>query len=72
MPSDERININERRKYLRLVRLRYVQSGRKERSRLLTEKGEVTGLQRKSLIRVVNLPSLKRAPSKGRLKARRH
>ena len=34
MPSDERMNINERRKYLKLVRSRYVKSGRKERSRL--------------------------------------
>ncbi|HAV10172.1 MAG TPA: integrase, partial [Dehalococcoidia bacterium] len=47
MPSNERMNINERRKYLKLVRSRYVQSGRKERSQLLTEMGEVTGLKRK-------------------------
>jgi len=72
MPSNERMNINERRKYLKLVRSRYVQSGRKERSQLLTEMGEVTGLQRKSLIRLMNLPSLERAPRKVRLKARRY
>ena len=72
MPNNERMNINERRKYLRLVRSRYVQSGRKERSQLLTEMGEVTGLKRKSLIRLMNLPSLERAPRKVRPKARRH
>ena len=72
MPSNERMNINERRKYLKLVRSRYAQSGRKERSQLLTEMGEVTGLQRKSLIRLMNLPSLERAPRKVRPKARRY
>ena len=72
MPSNERMNINERRKYLKLIRSRYVQSGRKERSQLLTEMGEVTGLKRKSLIRLMNLPSLERAPRKVRLKARRY
>ncbi len=42
MPSNGRMNINERRKYLKLVRSRYVQSGRKERSQLLTEMGQDT------------------------------
>ena len=72
MPSNERMSINERRKYLKLVLSRYIQSGRKERSQLLTEMGEVTGLHRKSLIRLMNLPSLERAPRKVRLKARRY
>ena len=72
MPSNARMNINERRKYLKLVRSRYVQSGRKERSQLLTEMGEATVLQRKSLIRLMNLPILERAPRKVRLKARRY
>lgn len=72
MPRNERMSINERRKYLKLVLSRYVQSGRKERSQLLTEMGEVTGLHRKSLIRLMNLPSLERAPRKVRLKARRY
>jgi len=56
MPSNARMNINERGKCLSLVLPRYVQSGRKERSQLLTEMGEVTGLKRKSLIRLMNLP----------------
>lgn len=72
MPSNERMGMNERRKYLKLVLPRYVQSGRKERSQLLTEMGEVTGLPRKSLTRLMNLPSLERAPRKVRLKARRY
>ena len=72
MPSSERMSINERRKYLKLVLPRYIQAGPKERSQLLTEMGEVTGLHRKSLIRLMNQPSLERAPRKVRLKRRRY
>lgn len=72
MPDNERMSVNERRKYLKLVMPRYGQSRRKERGELLTEMGEVTGLHRKSLIRLMNLPSLERAPRKVRLKARRY
>jgi len=64
------MSVNERRKYLKLVLSRYVQSGRKERIQLLTEMGEVTGLHRKSLIRLMNMPILERALRKVRLKAR--
>jgi len=72
MPDNERMSVNERRKYLKLVIPRYIQARRKERSQLLTEMGEVTGLHRKSLIRLMNLPSLKRPPRKKRYKARRY
>ena len=43
MPSDERMSIDERRKYLKLVAPRYSTAGRSERSGLLTEMTAVTG-----------------------------
>ncbi|GAB4475221.1 MAG: hypothetical protein Kow0088_11870 [Anaerolineales bacterium] len=49
------MTIDERRKYLHKMQLRYWQAqGRKERSRLLDEAQAVTGLHRKSLIRLLN------------------
>jgi hypothetical protein len=72
MPDNERMSVNERRKYLKLVMPRYIQARGKGRSQLLTEMVEVTGLHRKSLIRLMNLPSLERVPRKMRLKARRY
>jgi len=53
MPADIRMTINERRKYLMRMRLRYVQANRRERSRLLDEMEEVTELHRKSLVRLM-------------------
>ena len=53
MPADMGMTINERRKYLMRMRLRYVQANRRERSRLLDEMEEVTELHRKSLVRLM-------------------
>ena len=72
MPNNERMSIDERRKYLKLVAPRYVKSRRKERGELLTEMGEVTKLHRKSLIRLMNMPNLDRAPKKPRFKRKRY
>ena len=72
MPSNERMSVNERRKYLKLVVPRYAKSRRKERGQLLTEMGEVTGLHRKSLIRLMGLSSLERSSNRKRLKVRRY
>ena len=72
MPNDEKMSIDERRKYLKLVSPRYAKSRRKERSDMLTEMGAVTGLHRKSLIRLINMPSLERVPKKPRLRRRRY
>jgi len=72
MRNDEKMSIDERRKYLKLVSPRYAKSRRKERSDMLTEMGAVTGLHRKSLIRLMNMPSLERAPKKPRLRRRRY
>ena len=72
MPNEEKMSIDERRKYLKLVVSRYRKSDRVERSRLLTEMGMVTGLHRKSLIRLMGMPSLERMPKKPRLRRRRY
>ena len=72
MPSDEKMSVDERRKYLRLVAPRYVKARRAERSKLLTEMREVTGLHRKSLLRLMHMPGLERAPRRRRFRRRRY
>ena len=54
MSNEDKMNIDERRKYLRRMKKRYVQAGRKEQGRLLDEMEAVTELHRKSLIRLIN------------------
>lgn len=54
MSTEEKMNINERRKYLRRMRTRYTKAGRKERGRLLDEMEAMTEMHRKSLIRLIN------------------
>ncbi len=44
MPAEDKMTINERRKCLLRMRLRYVQAHRSERSRLLDEMVHVTAL----------------------------
>ena len=72
MPIDEKMSVNERRKYLKLVAPRYAQAGRVERSALLTEMGAVTRLHRKSLLRLMHGPTLERAPKRPRVRRRRY
>jgi hypothetical protein len=55
------MTIDERRKYLRAMKKRYLKAGRMERGRLLDEMEAVTDLHRKSLIRLMN-GSLERTP----------
>jgi len=61
MSTEDKMTIDERRKYLRRMRTRYKQAGRKERGHLLDEMEAVTELHRKSLIRLMN-GSLERKP----------
>lgn len=70
--SDERMSVDERRKYLKVVAPRYARARRGERSRLLREMSEVTGLHRKSLLRLMHRPTLERAPKRPRLRRRRY
>ena len=70
MPREDKMTVDERRKYLRLVASRYAKGSRAERSGLLTEMAAVTGLHRKSLLRLLHGPSLDRAPQRPRLRRR--
>ncbi len=54
MDTEEKLGMNERRNYLRLMRKRYRKAGRSGRSELLDEMEAVTGMHRKSLIRLLN------------------
>ena len=53
MSSDDKMSIEERRKYLRRIKKRYTQATRKERGQLLDEMEAVTELHRKSLIQLM-------------------
>ncbi len=72
MPIEVKMSVNERRKYLKLVAPRYAKAGRVERSALLTEMAAVTGLHRKSLLRLMHGPTLERASKRPRLRRRRY
>jgi hypothetical protein len=61
MSIEDKMSIDERRKYLGRMKKRYAQATRKERSQLLDEIEAVTDLHRKSLIRLMN-GSLERKP----------
>lgn len=60
MPIEEKMTVNERRKYLKLMKPRYELAGRRERTELLTEMEAVTGMHRKSLTRLLHGSSLER------------
>ncbi len=59
-PTEEPMTVNERRKYLQQRKRAYKPANRAERSRLLTEMEQVTGLHRKSLLRLLHAGSLAR------------
>lgn len=58
--TEEPMTVNERRKYLQQRKRVYQPANRAERSRLLTEMEQVTGLHRKSLLRLLHAGSLAR------------
>jgi len=60
MPTEDQMNVSERRKYLKRMSVRYVAAKRVERGQLLTEMEQVTGLHRKSLTRLMQTGSLER------------
>jgi len=59
-PTDDEMSVNERRKYLKRMQVRYVAAKRAERSLLLSEMEQVTGLHSKSLTRLMHAGSLER------------
>ena len=61
MTTEDKMTVNERRKYLHRMKRRYLQADRKGREQLLDEMEAVTELHCKSLIRLMN-GSLERKP----------
>jgi hypothetical protein len=68
MSTEYKMNINERRKYLRRMKRRYVKANRSEKGKLLDEMEAVTELHRKSLIRLMkgSLERKRRQRQRGR------
>ncbi len=66
--DNDKMTINERRKYLRVMQKRYEKASEKERSQLLDEMQKITGQHRKSLIRSMhgNLARKPRQRQRGR------
>jgi IS30 family transposase len=62
VPDAEQMTVNERRKCLKRMQGRYLSGTREERSRLLDELVVLTGLHRKSVVRLLKGPSLERQP----------
>ena len=62
MHDDTQMTLAEGRKYLGRMRPRYRRADRAEQSRLLSEMHAVTGMQRKSLLRLLHATSLARHP----------
>lgn len=60
MPAEDEMTVTERRKYLKKMKPLYARAERNEQSRMLTEMEQVTGLHRKSLLRLLHAPSLER------------
>jgi hypothetical protein len=61
MNTEDKMTIDERRKYLKKMKQRYRKASRTERSKLLDEMEVMLGLHRKSLLRLIN-GSLARRP----------
>lgn len=72
MPIEDRMTVNERRKYLKVMRPRYAGADRGKRGVLLTGMAMVTGLHRKSLVRLLHAPSLERVPKRPLFRRRRY
>lgn len=70
MPPNETMTVNERRKYVKVMALRYWGASHSECSVLLTEMELVTRLHRKSLSRLLGAPNLERAPQGPRVRRR--
>lgn len=69
MSIEDKMTVDERRKYLHTIRKRYVEASRKERAQLLDEMQAVTALHRKALIRLMKGPLARKARVKQREKS---
>ena len=72
MSINDPMTVDERRKYLRKMQKRYEMASRKVRSRLLDEMEEISGLHRKSLIRLMNRNLIRKSRRKQRGKTYGH
>jgi hypothetical protein len=61
MVREKKLSIDERRDYLKAMQKRYVGASKAERGRMLDDMEAITGLHRKSLIRLL-AGSLERKP----------
>lgn len=66
MSQEDKMTIEDRRKYLSRMQQRYRRAGRKARSELLDEMAVYTGLHRKSLVRLMRNPLVRKARAKHR------
>ncbi len=62
MPDTERMTVDERRKCLKRMQERYLAADRAGRGRLLDDLAALTGLHRKSVVRLLNGVTLERRP----------
>ena len=62
MQTEDEMTINERRKYLKRMKLLYVKASKAERGKLLDQMQQITGLHRKSLLRLLYASSFARKP----------
>ena len=62
MPTDDKMSIDERRKYLKRMYPRYRDADRTTKGMLLSEMETYTGLHRKSLLRLLAPDGLERQP----------
>ena len=62
MPDDTQMTITQRRTYLGRMHERYRRADRLGRGQLLDEMETVTGMHRKSLLRLLQAPTLRRQP----------
>jgi hypothetical protein len=69
MSDEDKMTIDERRKYLRKMKKRYETGTKKERGRLLDEMEAVTGQHRKALIRLMKGPLARKRRMKQRGKS---
>ncbi len=54
MSTEDKMTIDEERKYLRKMKKRYIHADRKERGHLLDEMESITGKHRKALVRLMS------------------
>jgi hypothetical protein len=62
MPCEDKMTVDDTRKYLARMQWRYRRAAKKGRTALLDEMEEFTGKHRKSLTRLINTPDLSRKP----------